>query len=175
MLEVQAAQNLGAGGWRLFRTITLPLMLPGILAGGIVAFAASLGEFGAVITFASNIPGETQTLPLTQELLEGKLDVLLLALPLMQAEIETMPLFDDRFLLALPQSRRLSSRVRATRDLIEHERLLLLEEAADGVDDASYWIACNNFYVLTRYNRSRLYAAAVFELAVALKAARGNG
>jgi LysR family hydrogen peroxide-inducible transcriptional activator len=54
--------------------------------------------------------------------------VLLLALPILQAEIETMPLFDDRFLLALPQSRRLSSRVRATKDLIEHERLLLLEE-----------------------------------------------
>ena len=71
---------------------------------------------------------ETQTLPLTQELIDGKLDVLLLALPMVQAEIETMSLFDDRFLLALPKSRRLSSRVRATRDLIEHERLLLLEE-----------------------------------------------
>jgi molybdate transport system permease protein len=45
-------------------SITLPLMLPGVLAGAVVAFAASLGEFGAVITFASNIPGETQTLPL---------------------------------------------------------------------------------------------------------------
>jgi molybdate transport system permease protein len=45
-------------------SITLPLMLPGIVAGTVVAFAASLGEFGAVITFASNIPGETQTLPL---------------------------------------------------------------------------------------------------------------
>lgn len=59
-----AARTLGAGAFDRFRTITLPLMLPGILAGGIVAFAASLGEFGAVITFASNIPGETQTLPL---------------------------------------------------------------------------------------------------------------
>lgn len=71
---------------------------------------------------------ETQTLPLTQELIEGKLDVLLLALPIVHAEIETLRLFDDRFLLALPTSRRLSSRVRATKDLIEHERLLLLEE-----------------------------------------------
>jgi len=71
---------------------------------------------------------ETQTMPLTEELIEGKLDVLLLALPIIHAEIETQPLFDDRFLLALPLARRLSARVRATRDLIEHERLLLLEE-----------------------------------------------
>jgi molybdate transport system permease protein len=60
----EAARTLGAGAWDRFITITLPLMLPGILAGAIVAFSASLGEFGAVITFVSNIPGETQTLPL---------------------------------------------------------------------------------------------------------------
>jgi len=71
---------------------------------------------------------ETQTIPLTDELIEGKLDVLLLALPIIHPEIETLALFDDRFLLALPRSRRLSARVRATKDLIEHERLLLLEE-----------------------------------------------
>jgi molybdate transport system permease protein len=59
-----AARTLGAGIFDRFASITLPLMLPGILAGAVVAFAASLGEFGAVITFASNIPGETQTLPL---------------------------------------------------------------------------------------------------------------
>ena len=59
-----AARTLGAGRWDGFFTITLPLMLPGILAGAVVAFAAGLGEFGAVITFASNVPGETQTLPL---------------------------------------------------------------------------------------------------------------
>jgi molybdate transport system permease protein len=59
-----AARTLGAGALDRFLSITLPLMLPGILAGAVVAFAASLGEFGAVITFASNIPGETQTLPL---------------------------------------------------------------------------------------------------------------
>ncbi len=52
--------------------------------------------------------------------------------------------------------------------------LLLLEEAADGVDSASYWIACNNFYVLTRYNRSRLYAAAVHALAQAIRATRAD-
>jgi len=60
----EAARTLGARAFDRFATITLPLMAPGILAGAVVAFAASLGEFGAVITFASNIPGETQTLPL---------------------------------------------------------------------------------------------------------------
>ena len=59
-----AARTLGAGPWDRFTSITLPLMLPGILAGAITAFAAGLGEFGAVITFVSNIPGETRTLPL---------------------------------------------------------------------------------------------------------------
>ena len=59
-----AARTLGAGPWDRFFTITLPLMLPGILAGAVIAFAAGLGEFGAVITFVSNIPGETRTLPL---------------------------------------------------------------------------------------------------------------
>jgi molybdate transport system permease protein len=60
----EAARTLGASPWRRFRTITLPLMLPGVLAGAMTAFAAGLGEFGAVITFVSNIPGETRTLPL---------------------------------------------------------------------------------------------------------------
>jgi molybdate transport system permease protein len=59
-----AAQTLGARPFDRFVTITLPLMLPGILVGVVVAFSAGLGEFGAVITFVSNIPGETQTLPL---------------------------------------------------------------------------------------------------------------
>jgi molybdate transport system permease protein len=60
----EAARTLGAGTFDRFATITLPLMLPGVLAGAITAFSASLGEFGAVITFVSNIPGETRTLPL---------------------------------------------------------------------------------------------------------------
>jgi len=59
-----AASTLGAGRLDRFFNVTLPLMSPGILAGAVTAFAAGLGEFGAVITFASNIPGETQTLPL---------------------------------------------------------------------------------------------------------------
>ena len=60
----EAARTLGAGRLDRFVTVTLPLIAPGILAGGVTAFAAGLGEFGAVITFASNIPGQTQTLPL---------------------------------------------------------------------------------------------------------------
>jgi LysR family hydrogen peroxide-inducible transcriptional activator len=71
---------------------------------------------------------ETQTQLLTDELLEGKLDVLLLALPLKHPDLTNRPLFEDKFLLAMPKDRKLSGRVRATRELIEHERLLLLEE-----------------------------------------------
>jgi molybdate transport system permease protein len=59
----QAAQTLGAPGHAVFRTVTLPLILPGILAGGVMGFAKAIGEFGATITFVANIPGETQTLP----------------------------------------------------------------------------------------------------------------
>jgi molybdate transport system permease protein len=58
------ARTLGAGALDRFASVTLPLMLPGVLAGAITAFSAALGEFGAVITFVSNIPGETRTLPL---------------------------------------------------------------------------------------------------------------
>ena len=58
-----AAGTLGASPLWVFATVTLPLILPGIMAGAILAFARSLGEFGATITFVSNIPGETQTLP----------------------------------------------------------------------------------------------------------------
>jgi molybdate transport system permease protein len=59
-----AAEGLGAGPLDRFVNLTIPLALPGIVAGAITAFAASLGEFGAIITFVSNIPGETRTLPL---------------------------------------------------------------------------------------------------------------
>ncbi|WP_336974769.1 molybdate ABC transporter permease subunit [Sphingobium aromaticiconvertens] len=59
-----AAITLGAGRWRTFTTITFPLSLPGVLAGVVLGFARSIGEFGATITFVSNIPGETRTLPI---------------------------------------------------------------------------------------------------------------
>ena len=59
----EAASTLGASRPWVFVTVTLPLILPGILAGAILAFAKAMGEFGATITFVSNIPGQTQTLP----------------------------------------------------------------------------------------------------------------
>lgn len=59
-----AAATLGANRFWVFVTVTLPLALPGVIAGMILAFAKAMGEFGATITFVSNIPGETQTLPL---------------------------------------------------------------------------------------------------------------
>jgi molybdate transport system permease protein len=60
----QAARTLGAGFWRVLFTVTLPLSFPGLLSGVVLAFARSLGEFGATITFVSNIPHETRTIPL---------------------------------------------------------------------------------------------------------------
>lgn len=59
----QAARTLGSNPWRVFLTVTLPLSIPGVLAGVVLAFARSLGEFGATITFAGNIEGVTRTLP----------------------------------------------------------------------------------------------------------------
>lgn len=59
----EAANTLGAPRLWVFATVTLPLILPGIVAGAILAFAKAMGEFGATITFVSNIPGQTQTLP----------------------------------------------------------------------------------------------------------------
>ncbi len=60
----EAAATLGAGRWRVFATVTLPLALPGVLAGAVLGFARSVGEFGATITFVGNVPGATRTLPL---------------------------------------------------------------------------------------------------------------
>jgi molybdate transport system permease protein len=79
-----AARTLGAGRSRVFATITLPLSVPGILAGCVLGFARSIGEFGATITFVSNVPGETRTLPLAiysaLQLPDGDAEVLRLAL-----------------------------------------------------------------------------------------------
>ncbi|ACS84982.1 MULTISPECIES: molybdate ABC transporter permease subunit [Musicola] len=87
-----AARTLGAGPWRVFFTITLPLTLPGIVVGTVLAFARSLGEFGATITFVSNIPGETRTIPSAMytlietpgaEMLAARLCVIAIALSLL--------------------------------------------------------------------------------------------
>ena len=59
----EAAGTLGASRFAVFRTVTLPLAMPGVVTGAILAFAKAIGEFGATITFVSNIPGQTQTLP----------------------------------------------------------------------------------------------------------------
>ncbi|MCE3285365.1 MAG: modB [Steroidobacteraceae bacterium] len=59
-----AASTLGASPWNAFRTVALPLALPGVLAGAVLCFSRSLGEFGATMAFVGNIPGETRTLPL---------------------------------------------------------------------------------------------------------------
>ncbi|MCB9679938.1 MAG: molybdate ABC transporter permease subunit [Alphaproteobacteria bacterium] len=60
----QAAATLGASPWRVLRTVTLPLALPGVVTGALLAFARALGEFGATILVAGNLPGTTRTLPL---------------------------------------------------------------------------------------------------------------
>ena len=99
---------------------------------------------------------ETQTVPLTHELVEGKLDVLLLALPLKHADIEAMPLFEDRFLLALSKARKLGARVRATRDLVEHERLLLLEEGHCLRDQALTYCSLQRVEGLNTFGASSL-------------------
>jgi len=79
-----AARTLGAGPWRTFWSVTLPLSMPGVLAGAVLGFARSIGEFGATITFVSNVPGETRTLPLAiysaLQLPNGDAEVLRLAL-----------------------------------------------------------------------------------------------
>lgn len=79
-----AARTLGASRAHVFRTITLPLSLPGVLAAAVLGFARALGEFGATITFVSNVPGQTQTLPLAiyaaLQTPDGEAQVLRLAL-----------------------------------------------------------------------------------------------
>jgi LysR family hydrogen peroxide-inducible transcriptional activator len=112
-------------------------------AGGILSGALRLGVIPSVAPYLlppllpllkEHYPDlelhvrETQTQVLTDELVEGKLDVLLLAMPIRNADVETLAIFEDRFLLALPKTRKLSGRVRATREMVEHDRLLLLEE-----------------------------------------------
>lgn len=103
---------------------------------------------------------ETQTKPLVEELLAGKLDVLLLALPVASAEVATLPLFDDRFLLAIPAEYRLSGRVRATPEMIKHERLLLLEEGHCLRDQALAYCALSEISTVNTFGVSSLSTVA---------------
>lgn len=99
---------------------------------------------------------ETQTRQLTEELLEGRIDVLLLALPLNQSDIEEHPIFDDRFLLAMPTTKKLSGKVRATKELVESERLLLLEEGHCLRDQALAYCSLQQVDSLNTFGASSL-------------------
>jgi LysR family hydrogen peroxide-inducible transcriptional activator len=128
---------------------------------------------------------ETQTQTLTRELLDGRLDLLLLALPVEHADIETLPLFEDRFLLAMAKSHRVSKRVRATPDLLEGGRLLLLEEGHCMREQALAFCSLQRIGNINTFGASSLSTLVQMvanglgmtllpELAVPLEAQRGN-
>ncbi len=98
-----AAATLGADRWRVFRTITVPLALPGIIAGAVLGWARSMGEFGATITFAGNYPGSTQTMPtlIYQALNSDPQVARTLSLVLLLTAVLVLLLLRDRW-LALP-------------------------------------------------------------------------
>ena len=95
-----AAATLGAARWTIFRRVTLPLIGPSLIAGAVLTFARALGEFGATITFAGNLPGVTQTLPLAVYVgLEGDLDqAVALSLILLLVSIAVLVGLRDRWL-----------------------------------------------------------------------------
>lgn len=94
------AATLGAGRWTAFRRVTLPMIAPAVVAGGVLAWARALGEFGATITFAGNIEGKTQTLPLAVYLLlETRADTAVaLSLVLLALSLVVIVLLRDRWL-----------------------------------------------------------------------------
>lgn len=95
-----AAATMGASRWTVFRRVTLPLVLPSLLAGGVLTFARALGEFGATITFAGNLPGVTQTLPLAVYVgLEGDpSEAVALSLVLLAVSVVVLVALRDRWL-----------------------------------------------------------------------------
>ena len=95
-----AAATLGAGRLTIFRRVTLPLVLPSLVAGGVLTFARALGEFGATITFAGNLPGVTQTLPLAVYVgLEGDpSEAVALSLVLLAVSVAVLVALRDRWL-----------------------------------------------------------------------------
>ncbi|WP_203821590.1 ABC transporter permease [Paractinoplanes ferrugineus] len=98
----EAAATLGAGRWTAFRRVTLPLIAPGVAAGGMLCWARALGEFGATITFAGNFPGRTQTMPLAVYLaLEQDVDAaIVLSLVLLVVSIAILAALRDRWVAA---------------------------------------------------------------------------
>ena len=97
-----AARTLGAGRWVVFRRVTLPLIAPSIFAGTVLTWARALGEFGATITFAGNLPGTTQTLPLAVYIaLETRPEVaIMLSLVLLATSLGILVAMRDRYLRA---------------------------------------------------------------------------
>jgi len=95
-----AAATLGADRWTVFRRVTLPLIAPSLIAGVVLTFARALGEFGATITFAGNLPGVTQTLPLAVYVgLEGDpAEAVALSLVLLSVSVAILVLLRDRWL-----------------------------------------------------------------------------
>ncbi|MEV4347857.1 ABC transporter permease [Actinoplanes sp. NPDC049596] len=98
----EAAATLGASRWTAFRRVTLPLIAPGVLAGGVLCWARALGEFGATITFAGNFPGRTQTMPLAVYLaLEQDVNAaIVLSLLLLVVSITILATLRDRWVTA---------------------------------------------------------------------------
>ncbi|HVL93744.1 MAG TPA: ABC transporter permease subunit, partial [Acidimicrobiales bacterium] len=96
-----AARTLGAGGWTVFRRVTLPLTMPALIAGAVLSWARALGEFGATITFAGNTPGRTTTVPLEVylQLEAGRLDgAVVLSLVLLAVSVGVLVLLRDHWL-----------------------------------------------------------------------------
>jgi molybdate transport system permease protein len=96
----EAAATLGAGRWTTFTHITLPLVAPGIAAGAVLCWARALGEFGATITFAGNLPGRTQTMPLAVYLaLETDLEAaIVLSLILLTVSVTILAALRDKWI-----------------------------------------------------------------------------
>ena len=128
---------------------------------------------------------ESQTQTLVTELLDGQLDVLLLALPVEHPDIETIRLFDDHFLLAMAASHRMSNRVKATPDLLEEDRLLLLEEGHCMRDQALAFCSLRRIENINTFGASSLSTLVQMvanglgmtllpELAVPLETRRGD-
>ena len=98
----EAAATLGASRWTAFRRVTLPLIAPGVAAGGVLCWARALGEFGATITFAGNFPGRTQTMPLAVYLaLEQDVDAaIVLSLLLLVVSVVILAALRDRWVVS---------------------------------------------------------------------------